>query len=159
MTVTEDAPAAVSAPPKSPASVPAPATGLASLSYQLIEQPIRTADWIDRWRTAPVAVGLVASVLVALVVAPGLLERPTSAGALETSAPAAGGSDRVPPVEVLQTAWSDYYDYGSFGMAVTISETQLMRTPPISNALSAGFQRMVQRLRPVPVGSRLMMAM
>lgn len=31
MTVTEDAPAAVSAPPKSPAPVPAPATGLASL--------------------------------------------------------------------------------------------------------------------------------
>ena len=29
----------------------------------------------------------------------------------------------------------------------------------ISKALRAGFQRMAQRLRPVPVGSKLMMAM
>lgn len=29
----------------------------------------------------------------------------------------------------------------------------------ISNAFRAGFQRMVQRLRPAPVGSRLMIAM
>ncbi|MGQ0832302.1 MAG: acyltransferase family protein [Microthrixaceae bacterium] len=49
-------------------------TGLASLSYQILELPVRESPWLDRRRVQVIAVGLGMSILVGLVVAPQVLE-------------------------------------------------------------------------------------
>ncbi len=49
-------------------------TGLAALSFQLLETPIRSSDLLRRFRWSTVVVGVVASALVALTVVPTALE-------------------------------------------------------------------------------------
>ena len=61
------------------------ATGIASLSYQLVERPIRRSPALDRRAVPVVAVGLALSVVAALVVAPRALDR--DAGSVPTAAP------------------------------------------------------------------------
>jgi len=50
------------------------ATGLASLSYQLLEDPVRTSRLLDRHRLAVIGVGLAVSVIAALVLIPAIIE-------------------------------------------------------------------------------------
>jgi peptidoglycan/LPS O-acetylase OafA/YrhL len=51
------------------------ATGLASLSYQLLEQPIRLSALLDRHRAPVIAGGLAVSVLAAVFVIPSIVDR------------------------------------------------------------------------------------
>ncbi len=48
-------------------------TGLAALSYEVLEKPIRTASFLDRLRWAPAVAGVAISALVAVTAVPGLL--------------------------------------------------------------------------------------
>ncbi|MGZ5401256.1 MAG: acyltransferase family protein, partial [Nocardioides sp.] len=48
-------------------------TGLAALSYEVLEKPIRTASFLDRLRWAPAVAGVAVSALVAVTLVPGLL--------------------------------------------------------------------------------------
>jgi peptidoglycan/LPS O-acetylase OafA/YrhL len=48
-------------------------TGLAALSYEVLEKPIRTASFLDRLRWAPAVAGVAVSALVAVTAVPGLL--------------------------------------------------------------------------------------
>jgi peptidoglycan/LPS O-acetylase OafA/YrhL len=54
------------------------ATGLAALSYELIEHPIRRSAALGRYRVPVIAAGLTLSLLVAVVVTPNVLERPSN---------------------------------------------------------------------------------
>ncbi|MGH3345855.1 MAG: acyltransferase family protein [Nocardioides sp.] len=49
-------------------------TGLAALSYEVLEKPIRTASFLDGLRWAPAAAGVALSAIVAVTVVPGLLD-------------------------------------------------------------------------------------
>jgi peptidoglycan/LPS O-acetylase OafA/YrhL len=70
------------------------ATGIASLSHQLLEMPIRGSRWLDRFPRAVVATGLAVCVASAVVVVP----RVTGTAAGSTSAePSAFGFTPVPP--------------------------------------------------------------
>lgn len=74
-------------------------TGLAALSYEVLEMPIRKAAVLDRLRWSSVAAGLAVSALVAAVVAPGLLNqdrRPELAAAAGATSGAPGGRASVP---------------------------------------------------------------
>ena len=48
-------------------------TGLAALSYEVLEKPIRTSSLLDRLRWAPAVIGVAVSALVAVTLVPGLL--------------------------------------------------------------------------------------
>lgn len=81
------------------------ATGLASLSFELLENPIRRSRLLSRHGPAVVALGLTASVLTALLVAPPVLEserRP----ALAVTAGAGTSGEEVPD----DIDWSRYAD-------------------------------------------------
>ncbi|MEO6628644.1 MAG: acyltransferase family protein [Aquihabitans sp.] len=56
------------------------ATAMASLSYQVLEQPVLSWVWLDRRRALVIGTGLVSSLLVGLVVAPAILNREPSTG-------------------------------------------------------------------------------
>jgi len=74
-------------------------TGLAALSYEVLEMPIRKAAVLDRLRWSSVAAGLAVSVLVAAVVAPAVLHqdrRPELAAASGPQGGAPGGHASVP---------------------------------------------------------------
>ena len=49
------------------------ATGLAALSFHLLEHPIRASDFLDRFRTPVIAVGFTTSILVGVLVVPAVL--------------------------------------------------------------------------------------
>jgi hypothetical protein len=49
-------------------------TGLAALSYEVLEMPIRKARWLDRFRWRTVVVGVSTSALLAFTLVPGVLE-------------------------------------------------------------------------------------
>lgn len=87
------------------------ATGLASLSYHLLELPVREAPSLDRWRPVTLASGLALSLLVGLVVGPTTLDgEPPSVRPVEvagSSAARAGAVDLV----ALDAAWADVFDY------------------------------------------------
>jgi peptidoglycan/LPS O-acetylase OafA/YrhL len=68
------------------------ATGLAALSYELLEHPIRTSPMLGRHRLAVVACGLAASVLVGLTLAPRLLTRASATATVATSEASLGGT-------------------------------------------------------------------
>ena len=72
-------------------------TGLAALSYEVLEKPIRTARLLDRLRWAPAVAGVVISAFVAVTIVPGLLgldRRPAlTAGG--------GGPENVPTQRAL----------------------------------------------------------
>ncbi len=72
------------------------ATGLAAVSYEVIEMPIRKGQLIDRLRWTPAVIGVVTSAVVAMTLVPWVLE-----------------SERKPALVDLQAAPSSGADLGS----------------------------------------------
>lgn len=72
-------------------------TGLAALSYELVEMPVRTAGFLDRFRWRGALAGVTASALVAVTVVPWLLEqdRRPALASTEVSLDLPSGSGRV----------------------------------------------------------------
>ena len=62
------------------------ATGLASLSYQILEQPIRLSTLLDRHRHLVIATGLATSLIAAVVIIPAITN-PTTSTAAATQKP------------------------------------------------------------------------
>jgi peptidoglycan/LPS O-acetylase OafA/YrhL len=74
------------------------ATGLAALSYELLEMPVRRSASLDRFRWATVAVGVAVCALVAAVFVPPVLEDPRRPQLVaSTAVPARGGQPVVVP--------------------------------------------------------------
>jgi hypothetical protein len=57
------------------------ATGIASLSFQVLEQRVRLSRMLDRHRTAVIVVGLATSLIGGLVLIPSIMDDPGGAGA------------------------------------------------------------------------------
>jgi peptidoglycan/LPS O-acetylase OafA/YrhL len=77
------------------------ATGLASLSYQLLEQPIRLSGLLDRHRAGVIAGGLAISALAALLVIPAIVDRADGeAVAIGTPELATTGLTPVPDLDL-----------------------------------------------------------
>ena len=97
------------------------ATGLAALSYEVFERPIRRAKVLDPYRWAVVAAGLTASVLAAVLVLPPILHsdvqpvvaNPSSGDLSAISADAAWVDDPVPGDLDLNAALEDVPDAGT----------------------------------------------
>ena len=90
------------------------ATGLASLSYELLEQPIRTASALDRRRSVVIAAGLVLSLVVGVVIVPRILDRATTAtaaSAIEARAGTTVSTGAAPSQPVLGAAIDDFYGF------------------------------------------------
>ena len=88
------------------------ATGLASLSYQVLEQPVRTAQVLDRYRPAVIATGLAMSVLVALVIAPRILDPDRVVVRTTAPANAATVGAGAPSRSAVGDTYFDFFDYG-----------------------------------------------
>jgi peptidoglycan/LPS O-acetylase OafA/YrhL len=54
------------------------ATGLASFSFDFMEHPIRASRWLDQYRVPVIALGLIVTVVSALVLVPAILDQPRS---------------------------------------------------------------------------------
>src|SRR5262249_37510461 len=69
------------------------ATGLASLSYQLLERPVRASAWLDRYKRPVIAGGLAVSVVSGLLIAPAILRHQDGAKAsgVALNEPGSGG--------------------------------------------------------------------
>jgi len=74
------------------------ATGLASLSYQILENPIRVSSYLDRHRRAVIAAGLSICIIAAAVIVPIVTTTPTGA-APSTQALATTGFTPVPKLD------------------------------------------------------------
>ncbi len=85
--------------PTSVVSVPV-ATGLAALSYAVLERPIRTAPLLDRQRARVIAGGLATSVLVGVVVVPWVLDVDRAPSSRSPAATASGPDAGRTPVTV-----------------------------------------------------------
>ena len=75
-------------------------TGLAALSYEVLEMPIRKSAFLDRFRWTPAVVGVAASAVLAATAVPMLLEadrRPVLVAEREGN-----GSDRMPAARQVQ---------------------------------------------------------
>jgi peptidoglycan/LPS O-acetylase OafA/YrhL len=91
------------------------ATGLASLSFQVLENPVRASRALDRHRFVVIGAGLTISVVSALVVVPAIVERPISSAAGDEPGSAANAAATtgtpVPPdidlAAVYETGYSD----------------------------------------------------
>ena len=77
------------------------ATGLAAVSYHLLEHPIRTSRWLNRYRVPVVAIGLTASLVGGLVLAPAILE---TDGVVSARATAGGKAQKLDFVAALAPA-------------------------------------------------------
>jgi peptidoglycan/LPS O-acetylase OafA/YrhL len=88
------------------------ATAIASLSYQLIELPIRTAPGLDSYRHAILVAALTSSVLVGLWISPLLLNR-SSHGVQMAHGPMMTTGDAYPTRETITAAYMDFFDFGS----------------------------------------------
>jgi peptidoglycan/LPS O-acetylase OafA/YrhL len=60
-------------------------TGLASLSYEVVEQRVRVSSFLDQHRTGVIAVGLAASLIGGLVLVPAILRHDRSAAAVSAA--------------------------------------------------------------------------
>ena len=72
------------------------ATGLASLSYQLLEQPIRGSKYLDRYKVPVVAAGLVLTVVGALVLLPAVVNEGAGSAQVVVAEGTASGATPVP---------------------------------------------------------------
>jgi peptidoglycan/LPS O-acetylase OafA/YrhL len=61
------------------------ATAMASLSFQVLEHPVRASQFLDRYRFGVIATGLGVSVLSALLVIPAILDRPLAAPTVQAT--------------------------------------------------------------------------
>jgi peptidoglycan/LPS O-acetylase OafA/YrhL len=80
------------------------ATALASLSFQLVEHPIRVSPWLDRHRTPVIATGLATSVVAALVLIPAIVDRAdddATTGAVTDPELATAGFTPVPDLDFV----------------------------------------------------------
>jgi peptidoglycan/LPS O-acetylase OafA/YrhL len=66
------------------------ATGLASISYQILEQPVRLSTLLDRHRHIVIATGLATSLIAALVIIPTITNPTTSSAAVTQNLTTAG---------------------------------------------------------------------
>ena len=83
------------------------ATGLASLSYQLLEMPVREARWLDRRWSGVIAVGLVGSALIGVVVGPAVLESASPKSSQQADRRAVTGLAPVPAALDWEAALED----------------------------------------------------
>ncbi len=83
-------------------------TGLASLSYQLLERPVRASKSLDRYRLPVIALGLALSLLGAFVVAPALVEGDGSEAAVTRGGGASTTASGVRHRIDWQSARGDY---------------------------------------------------
>ncbi len=88
------------------------ATGIASLSYQVLERPIRGSVKLDRWSVPVVVVGLALSVMAAVLVVPRVFHRTTASDTV--AAPLTAGFTPVPPQAELDAVYR-----ARFGTTVT----------------------------------------
>jgi peptidoglycan/LPS O-acetylase OafA/YrhL len=72
------------------------ATSIASLSYQVLERPVRVSTLLDRHRRAVIAGGLAVSVLCAFVLIPPILDTSRNGAVAATSNPGAGSGSVRP---------------------------------------------------------------
>jgi peptidoglycan/LPS O-acetylase OafA/YrhL len=86
------------------------ATALASLSYQLLEMPVRQSPWLDRRRLPVIAVGLATSAMIGLVVAPSLLD-PDTGPAEAAAAKTITGLTRITEEVDWRAADADHAPY------------------------------------------------
>ena len=125
------------------------ATGLASLSYQLLEMPVRTAPVLDRLRSVTLASGVIVSLLVGLMLAPRILD----GGSPASPAPSVrtfAGSGGVDPDQV-GAAFFDFFDYetcpssqptactfvtGSSGTAMVVGDSHAATYAPMLTDLA-----------------------
>jgi peptidoglycan/LPS O-acetylase OafA/YrhL len=82
------------------------ATGIASLSYQVLEQPVRASSILERHRLAVIATGLAVSVVSALVIIPAVIEPRVGASAAEAP-PTVDGFTPVPAGLDTATIWME----------------------------------------------------
>ncbi len=73
------------------------ATGLASLSYQLFERPVRASKPLDRYRVPVIAVGLTLSITGAFVFAPMIVDNQESKGVAAETTPAGSTAGALDP--------------------------------------------------------------
>ena len=73
------------------------ATGLAALSFELLERPVRVARSLDRRRRAVVALGLTTSLVVGMVAVPRVLQPDRAQADVTVAEGTAAGATRVPP--------------------------------------------------------------
>jgi peptidoglycan/LPS O-acetylase OafA/YrhL len=73
------------------------ATGLASLSYQVLERPVRASKPLDRYRVPVIALGLALSVVGAFVFAPAIVDDQESKGAAVETTDAGSTAGAVDP--------------------------------------------------------------
>ena len=84
------------------------ATGVASLSYELLERPVRASSVLERHRLAVIATGLTVSVVAALVIVPAIVE-PRSPGSTAVAASTTSGFTPVPDTIDLATIYDEGY--------------------------------------------------
>ncbi len=82
-------------------------TGLASLSYQLLELPIRSTAVLDRLRPVVISSGLALSLLVGLLIAPAVLDRPVGRTSAASATGTVTGGTAVDPT--WQSAFFDVF--------------------------------------------------
>jgi peptidoglycan/LPS O-acetylase OafA/YrhL len=87
------------------------ATGLAALSYEIIEKPIRSAPRLDRRRGAVVVVGLSISAVMGLVVAPRILDPDRDREPVEVAQGTSVGATPVPEDLDWEGAQQDVPDF------------------------------------------------
>jgi hypothetical protein len=83
------------------------ATGLASLSFHLLERPIRVSALLDRYPAHVIVTGLASSVVVAWLVIPAILGRSPSSSVANSAVPVAG-STPVPNGVAWQAIRTDF---------------------------------------------------
>jgi peptidoglycan/LPS O-acetylase OafA/YrhL len=84
------------------------ATALASLSYQLLEHPIRVSSILDRHRRTVIAVGLATSVIAAIIIIPAITNPATSTAAVAGQDLTTTGFTPVPTGLDFQAIKRDY---------------------------------------------------
>lgn len=113
--------------------VAAVATGLASLSFHLLEAPVREALLSERSQPIVIGVGVVCSLLIGVAVAPPLLEsRTVRAEAI------AGDDPRVQALLDNLTPVPSDYDHDAVFFDVERNETECVDSPPQGCILVAG---------------------
>ncbi len=85
------------------------ATGLASLSYQILEYPVRLSTLLDRYRIPVIAAGLAISAVSGLFVVPRMLETAVSSSEGPVVAEVSGGGTPIP--DGVEGAFFDRFDF------------------------------------------------
>jgi peptidoglycan/LPS O-acetylase OafA/YrhL len=138
------------------------ATGIAALSSELLELPIRRSERLDRRRGIVIVSGLAASVVAAVLVVPALLDIDrdrTQVAGNDLTPPAAvdqvqGTQTPVPPRPVLNEAWrqrfgDDHNCLGEPASACTLVEGDgphiLLIGDSVATSLTAAFSDVARR--------------